>query len=128
MCCRRWTLWTTVDAGVRPPSWHHAEAARSRTDPGGARSPQIPTHRRSAVPPVPRPGPYRVQLLEQVVRDELDLLVTPLRGAVMAGDDPHAVQAAEVAVDKAYRALALSFAPSVSPRCHAEYSSHVCRA
>src|SRR3954464_16034834 len=54
----------------------------------------------SAPAPRPRPGPYRVQLLEQVVRDELDLLVTPFRGAVMAGDDPHAVQAAEVAVDE----------------------------
>ena len=27
---------------------------------------------------------------------------------------------------KAYRALVSSLAPSVSPRCHAEYSSHVC--
>src|SRR5262245_49850622 len=40
----------------------------------------------------------RVQVLEKLVRGELDLLVPPLGGAVVAGDQPHAVQAPEVAV------------------------------
>ena len=74
------------------------------------------------------PGPGGVESLEEVVRREFDLLVTPLGGAVVARDDAHAVHAPEVAVHEAYRALVPSFAPSVSPRCQAAYSSHVCRA
>src|SRR5262249_33547400 len=44
-------------------------------------------------------GP-RVQQLKELVRGELDLLVPPLGRAVVAGDDPRAVDPAEVAVDE----------------------------
>src|SRR3954452_3513161 len=39
-----------------------------------------------------------VEVLEQVMGGQLDLLVPPLRGSVEAGDEPHAVDATEVAV------------------------------
>src|SRR5262245_61067747 len=39
-----------------------------------------------------------VEVLQQVVGGELDVFVTPLRGTVDAGDQPGAVDAAEVAV------------------------------
>src|SRR4051812_42220294 len=41
-----------------------------------------------------------VEALEQVVGGELDRLVPPLGGPVHARDEPHAVDAAEVAVDE----------------------------
>src|SRR4051812_303245 len=42
----------------------------------------------------------RVEALEQLVRGQLDLLVAPLGGAIVARDQPHAVHAAEVSVDE----------------------------
>jgi hypothetical protein len=41
-----------------------------------------------------------VEVLQELVCCELDLLVPPLRGTVVAGDQPHPVQTAEVAVDE----------------------------
>jgi hypothetical protein len=41
-----------------------------------------------------------VQTLQQVVGGELDVLVPPLGSPVLAGDDSHAVQTTEVAIDK----------------------------
>src|SRR3954451_23150661 len=52
-------------------------------------------------------GPRAVQQLQQVVRGQLDLLVTPLRRPVVAGDDPHAVHAAEIAVHEGVAGLRL---------------------
>jgi hypothetical protein len=48
-----------------------------------------------------------VQTLQQVVGGELDLLVPPLGGPVLAGDDAHAVQPAQVAVDERVPGLGL---------------------
>ena len=49
----------------------------------------------------------RVEPLQQLVGGELDRLVAPLGGAVHAGDQPHAVDAAEVAVDERVARLRL---------------------
>jgi AcrR family transcriptional regulator len=65
--------------------------------------------------PKRRPGARRrrssgapfVEVLQELVCCELDLLVPPLRGPVVAGDQPHAVQTAEVAVDKRVARLRL---------------------
>src|SRR5215218_905924 len=48
-----------------------------------------------------------VEVLEEVVGGELDLLVAPFGGPVQAGDQAHAVQAAEVAVDEGVPGLSL---------------------
>src|SRR4029453_16707719 len=48
-----------------------------------------------------------VEVLEQVVGGELDLLVAPLGGPALAGGPRHAVEAAEVAVDKGVPGLGL---------------------
>src|SRR6266545_6044482 len=52
-------------------------------------------------------GALSVEVLQKLVRCQLDLLVPPLRGTVVAGDQPHPVQAAEVAVDKRVARLRL---------------------
>src|SRR5919106_4163186 len=49
----------------------------------------------------------RVEPLQQLVRDELDLLVAPLGCAVVAGDQAHAMDPAEVAVDERVAGLRL---------------------
>jgi hypothetical protein len=41
-----------------------------------------------------------VEVLEEAVGGELDLLVAPFGGPILAGDQAHAVDAAEVAVDE----------------------------
>ena len=41
-----------------------------------------------------------VQELQEPVRGELDLLVPPLGGAIVTGDDSRAMDAAKVAVDE----------------------------
>ncbi len=41
-----------------------------------------------------------VEVLQELVCCELGLLLPPLRGAVVAGDQPHPVQTAEVAIDE----------------------------
>ena len=46
-----------------------------------------------------------VEELQQLVSGELDLLVAPLRGAVVAGDQAGAVQATEIAVDECVACL-----------------------
>src|SRR5215216_3860857 len=65
-------------------------------------------------PPARRPCPCAptkgsaaalVEVLEQVVGGQLDLLVAPFGGPVLAGDQAHAVQAAEVAVDEGVPSL-----------------------
>jgi hypothetical protein len=66
-----------------------------------------------------------VEVLQQVVRRELDLLVAPLGGAVDARDQPAAVDPAEVAVDERVARLVASDAPAVSPRNHPPYSSQL---
>jgi two-component system OmpR family sensor kinase len=48
-----------------------------------------------------------VKPLEELVRGELDLLVPPLGGAVMAGDQAHPVESLEIAVDKRVASLGL---------------------
>ena len=48
-----------------------------------------------------------VEVLEEVVGGQLDLLVAPLGGPVLAGDQAHAVEAAEVAVDEGVPSLGL---------------------
>ena len=48
-----------------------------------------------------------VEELEQLVRGELDLLVPPLRGAVLGGDQTGAMQAAKVAEDERVAGLRL---------------------
>jgi hypothetical protein len=47
-----------------------------------------------------RSGAGLVEQLQQLVRGELDVLVPPLGCPVVAGDEPHPMQATEVAVDK----------------------------
>src|SRR5215207_1840591 len=47
-----------------------------------------------------RSGGRSIQQLQQVVSCELDLLVPPLRCPVLTGDQPRAMQAAEVSVDE----------------------------
>src|SRR5262249_7366861 len=54
------------------------------------------------LPPAPR-----VQVLEEFVRSEFDLLVPPLGGAVVAGDQAHPVHPPEVAVHKRVARLRL---------------------
>jgi hypothetical protein len=54
---------------------------------------------------------------------EFDLLVPPLRGTVVAGDQPHPVQTAEVAVDERVARLRLLGRALGRPRCQAAYSS-----
>src|SRR4030095_16094922 len=48
-----------------------------------------------------------VEVLEEVVGGELDLLVAPFGGPVLAGDQAHAVQAAEVAIHEGVPGLGL---------------------
>jgi hypothetical protein len=48
-----------------------------------------------------------VEELQQLVSDELDLLVAPLRSPVVAGDQAGAVQATEVPVDECVARLGL---------------------
>ena len=45
-------------------------------------------------------GALLVEVLQELVCCELDLLVPPLRGTLVAGDQPDPVQTAEVAVDE----------------------------
>ena len=52
-------------------------------------------------------GALSVEVLQELVRCELDLLVPPLRRTVLAGDQSHPVQTAEVAVDKRVARLRL---------------------
>src|SRR6476646_9068155 len=49
----------------------------------------------------------RVQILEELVRSKLDLLVAPLGGSVVAGDQAHPVQPPEVAVHERVARLRL---------------------
>ena len=53
----------------------------------------------------PRSSARLVQQLQELVGCELDLFVTPFRGAVMAGDDPRPMQTAEVAIDECVAGL-----------------------
>jgi len=53
------------------------------------------------------PRAPRVQILEEFVRGEFDLLVPPLGGAVVAGDQAHPVQPPEVAIHKRVARLRL---------------------
>jgi hypothetical protein len=55
----------------------------------------------------PPSGSGSIQELQQLVRRQLDLLVSPLGGAVVAGDQARAVQAAEVSVDEGVTRLGL---------------------
>src|SRR6266511_5241310 len=48
-----------------------------------------------------------VEVLQELVCCQLDLLVPPLRSTVVAGDQPHPVQTAEVAVDERVARLRL---------------------
>src|SRR5689334_11160006 len=61
-----------------------------------------------------------VQALQQVVGGELDILVPPLGGPVLAGDDAHAVQTTQVAVDECVPGLGLVLGgvgePEMPPR------------
>ena len=59
-----------------------------------------------------------LRLSIKVVRRELDLLVPPLGGTVVAGDDAAAMDATEVTEDEGVSTFVLSVAPTVSPRCH----------
>jgi hypothetical protein len=52
-----------------------------------------------------------VEVLEQVVGGQLDLLVAPFGGPVLAGDQAHAVEAAEVAVDEGVAGLGVVAGP-----------------
>ncbi len=52
-------------------------------------------------------GALTVEVLQKLVCCELDLLVPPLRREVVAGDQPHPVQTAEVAVDERVACLRL---------------------
>src|SRR6266508_4621174 len=52
-------------------------------------------------------GALSVEILQELVCCKLDLLVPPLRGTVVVGDQPHPVQTAEVAVDKRVARLRL---------------------
>src|SRR5215211_7082447 len=54
---------------------------------------------RRRYPAADRSGARRVEQLQELVGGQLDLLMAPLGGPVVAGDDPHPVHAAEVAVD-----------------------------
>ena len=54
---------------------------------------------------------------------ELDLLVAPFGGPVLAGDQAHAVQAAEVAVDEGVPGLGTVAGPVGEGQCQAAYSS-----
>jgi hypothetical protein len=49
-----------------------------------------------------------VQALQQIVGGEFDVLVGPLGGPVLTGDDPHPVQTAEVAVRERVPGLGLA--------------------
>src|SRR6476620_4280816 len=50
-----------------------------------------------------------VQALQELVGGELDLLVPPLGSPVLTGDDAHAMQTAEVAVDEGVPGLGVVF-------------------
>src|SRR3954447_10406965 len=52
-------------------------------------------------------GALRIQVLQQLVRSQLDLLVAPLGRAVMTGDQAHAMHAAKVAVHERVAPLRL---------------------
>ena len=52
-------------------------------------------------------GALRVETLQQVVRSQLDLFVAPLRGAIVTGNQTHAMDAAEIAVDECVPGLGL---------------------
>jgi hypothetical protein len=66
-----------------------------------------------------------VEVLQELVGSKLDLFVAPLCGPVVAGDQAHAMDAPKVPIHERVPALVSSAAPSVSPRCQAEYSSGV---
>src|SRR4029450_6160428 len=82
-----------------------AHPSRERATPGGSEA--IPSRARSSRPWACRPPcsaavPLRahegsaaalVEVLEEVVGGELDLLVAPFGGPVLAGDQAHAVEA-----------------------------------
>src|SRR6478752_1614851 len=48
-----------------------------------------------------------VEVLQEIVGCQLDFLVSPLGRSVVAGDEPHPVQPAEVAVDERVPSLGL---------------------
>jgi hypothetical protein len=71
-------------------------------------------------------GALSVEVLKKLVCCKLDLLVPPLPGPVVTSDQPHAVQTAEVAVDKRVARLRLLGRALRKARCQAAYSSHAC--
>ena len=68
---------------------------------------------------------FLVEHLQQFVGCQLDLFVVELGGAVVAGDEAGAVQAAEVAEPERVEVLRLFGCSDFRPRCHAPYSSQV---
>jgi hypothetical protein len=71
-------------------------------------------------------GACVVEVLQELMGRKLDLFVTPLCGPVVAGDQAHSMDTAEVPVDERVPGLGLLGAPSVSPRCQTEYSFREC--
>src|SRR5262245_66251143 len=57
--------------------------------------------------PPPSSGSSAVEQLQEVMGGQLDRLVLPLRGAVVTGDEPRAMDSAEVSVDEGVSGLRL---------------------
>jgi hypothetical protein len=94
--------------------WREQGPLRGTTTASAGIDPGVPSQARPSRPWACRPPcsaavPLRahegsaaalVEVLEEVMGGELDLLVAPFGGPILAGDQAHAVDAAEVAVDE----------------------------
>jgi hypothetical protein len=67
-----------------------------------------------------------VELLQKLVCGELDCLVSPLGGAVVAGDQPRAMNAPEVPEHESVARLGVLVCASVSPRNQRPYAPQSC--
>ena len=110
-------------AAAEKPGWRWDRVLAIWLD--GVRAGQHPPA--AAAGPLGAPRRSSRPAAAQLVGGQLDLPVPPLRRAVVAGDQPGAVHAAQVAVDEGVARLGLvRSAPRSAPGAHSAYSSHEC--
>ena len=63
-------------------------------------------------------GSCAVEVLQEVVGGELDLLVSPLRGPVLASEQARPMDTTEVPIDEAVPGLGVTAGTVREPRCH----------